>query len=263
MQLLSILGLVLIAQSTSWYHGKVRIYMDKPLGHWIVSASGRVHLVIQSTWDNQNLYHDTRSHSLIFFAIDGYLVLVDERGNIRSKIPVDDIGRVRNCFVRGGLAVFDKGIRSTGQWKPGLGIVQWLKKSRAVCCIDLHRARQRWRAPELEIGCPIFLGAKKLVTIGADNYKDVLVREHPPLISVRIVSTRTGHIKQRYKLPIGTSEAQLVFQAIALGTNTYSPKVMNPSRHHVTITNLVGKARPSSDIERWNKAAIIVPANVD
>jgi len=138
-----LISLTLLVQVPSWQSGKVHVYLDEPLGYWIETVSGHKRLVLQSTWYNQDLYHDAQSHSLMFFATDGFVVLIGEHGNLRSKIPVNDIGSVRNCFVRNGSAVFDEGIRSTGTWSPGPGIVQWLKKSRDVCCIDLVREDRR------------------------------------------------------------------------------------------------------------------------
>ncbi len=228
--------LILFAiQQAAWQDGSVRVLLDRPLGNWSVTVSGKRTYLLPSEWYSDKLYIDSTSHSLLFFGEEGIVYVFSKKGKLRAKIAGNDIGRVRNCFVGQAHAVYNDGARSTGTWEYGPKIANWLRAGRTVRCLDLMTAKVLWNRSELEVGCPIYLGAKNALSIGLDNVYDAFVKRKTPIFSIRTLNLKDGAIIRRQQISAPREAAEILLDDIVISTDEYLPKVTRISPNSVEI----------------------------
>ena len=255
----------LLTQLSSWQHHNVHLYLDRAKDNWVETISGRVAFSCPSAdpLAEDTIYSDPASHSLMVFSSEGFAAVFDESGKLRGKVDWGEPGYVRDCLVSNALAVINDGARMTGHWEYGPEIVEFLEGERLVRCLDLMHVKDRWDAAEMKVGCPIYLDAKGgLLTMGVDNYKDVLIRRRDPVISVRLVSSRDGHILRRYRLPVSKAEASFLLELIAFSTEGYRPTVFITGTGHFKLTHLAGREHKNIDLITWNKLVYPIPFRI-
>ena len=256
--LYQLLFLITSLQSTGWNNGQVHLYYDEARDQWVETIQGHEKQRFSGSVDRL-VYHDSTTKSILFIAGDSEIVILSEHGGVRARIETGNIGMPRNLLVNKGSAIWESGARAMGVWKPGVEVWQWVEDARVVRFVDLRNAKVKWSRSNLEVGCPIYIGSREILSLGVKNAKDVFINGAAPNICANIIATEDGRILRRKTLKFNRRQARMIFGRVLIGTGDYLPEVARKSNDVTLVKNLFSIYAPDKAVARWNKHFFSIP----